>query len=149
MSTMKVKHNPTVDIEKVCEIYSKRDGVPIKYVCTTDLRSSDAPVDIFYRSTPHPQFRNNYFGLFIDNMSNDLMIIDADMVEDLEFGLVENDDGLWEYSESHHTFKSFKNGNMIDGGRQYIRSSGSAQVFQVYMGELRPFNELIAEGIHD
>lgn len=55
MSTMKVKHNPTVDIEKVCEIYSKRDGVPIKYVCTTDLRSSDAPVDIFYRSTPHPQ----------------------------------------------------------------------------------------------
>jgi hypothetical protein len=118
---MKIKHNPIFNTAKIEQIYTDRDGVEVKYVCTTDLRNSDVPADVFYRETPHPQFGNRYFGMLVNGGTT--YITDADIVEDFEFGMVENDEGELEYSESHHDYKSFENGNMIDGGRQYIRSS--------------------------
>lgn len=130
---MNVKHNSIFKTKELEEIYSKRDGVPIKYVCTTDLRNSDVPADIFYRETPHPEFGNRYFGVFVHGGST--YITNADLVEDFEFGCVENDEGEFEYSESHHEYKSFSNGNMIDGGRQYIRCSGPVFTFMVKDGE--------------
>jgi len=63
------------------------------------------------------------------------MITNADIVETQEFGVVENDSGELEYSQSHHDYKKFENGNMIDGGRQYIRSSLGADVLKVKDGE--------------
>ena len=59
-----VKHAPVFDTKKAISYYENKDGVPIKYVCTTDLLASDLPVDIFYRKTPHPEFGNRYFGLY-------------------------------------------------------------------------------------
>lgn len=132
---MNIVHEANFDTAKVEQLYTEKDGVPVKYVCTTDLRNSDVPVDVFYRATPHPQFGNRYFGLFNHPIYNHLMITDADIVEELEFGMVENDEGNLVYSESHHSYKAFKNGNMIDGGRQYIRSSGGARVYVVRDGE--------------
>ena len=64
------------------------------------------------------------------------MICNADNVEELEFGVVENDAGQLEYSQSHHDYKSFNNGNMIDGGRAYIRTSGCTAVYCVRDGEM-------------
>ena len=134
-SKMNIKHNPNFKISEVEKIYSERDGVDVKYVCTTDLRASDVPVDVFYRETPHPQFGNRYFGLYHDHFRGHTMITNADIVEELEFGLVENDEGELEYSESHHKYKTFENGNLIDGGRQYIRSSAKgAKVYKVVDG---------------
>lgn len=133
---MKIKHNPNLDTDRVAQHYSERDGVPVTYVCTTDLKVSDCPVDIFYRETPHPKFGNRYFGLFSDPTTKGLMITNADMVEDFEFGCVENDEGELEYSESHHAYKSFENGNMIDGGRQYVRSAGRCFIYKVVNGEM-------------
>ena len=52
-----------------------------------------------------------------------LMITNADKVEDFEFGLIEDDDGNLQYSSHRWDYKQFKNGNMIDGGRSYIKSS--------------------------
>jgi len=132
---MKVKHNPRFKPEKICEVYSEKDGVDIKYVCTTDLRVSDQPVDVFYRETPHPDFGNRYFGIYYDVYRDASYIVNADIVEEFEFGMVENDSGELEYSESHHDCKTFKNGSMIDGGRNYIRGYGY-QVFRVKDGEL-------------
>ena len=51
-------------------------------------------------------------------------------------GLVENDEGNLEYSQYRHDYKSFKNGNMIDGGRDYIRSSGKVFVYVVRDGKM-------------
>jgi len=85
---MDIKH-PKVFVDKtdtIIEHYEKKDGVKIKYVVTTDLRNSDMPADVFYRETPHPEFGNRYFGLF--NSPNGLMITDADIVEDFEFGMI-------------------------------------------------------------
>ena len=132
---MNIHHEPQFKTDEVERIYSERDGVDVKYVCTTDLRASDVPVDVFYRETPHPQFGNRYFGLYHDHYRGCTMITNADVVEELEFGMVENDDGELQYSISHHDYRSFENGNMIDGGRQYIKSSQGATVMRVINGK--------------
>jgi hypothetical protein len=133
---MKIKHHPNIgDVQKVVEYYSEKDKVEVKYVCTTDLIASDVSVDVFYRNTPHPEFGNRYFGLYYDSRRDAMMICNADMVETFEFGVVENDKGELEYSQSHHDYKMFENGNMIDGGRVYIRTSKGCDVYQIKDGE--------------
>jgi hypothetical protein len=129
-----IKHHPLFDTEKVIAHYEEKDGVPITYVCTTDLRCSDMPADVFYRETPHPDYGNRYFGLFYNYMKEHLTITNADIVEEFEFGMVENDNGELEYSQSHHDYKKFDNGNMIDGGRAYVRGWGYT-MYKVKDGE--------------
>ena len=121
----RVMHNPLIDTDKVCKHYSEKDGVPIKYVCTSALGDEAQAMDIFYRDTPHPEFGNRYFGIYRNYvMSDGLMITNADRIEKQEFGLVEDDEDGLQYSAHRHDYKRFENGNMIDGGRSYIRSSG-------------------------
>jgi hypothetical protein len=129
---MNIKHYPITDISQVEQFYSEKDGVPVKHVCTTEFH--DAIADVFYRETPHPEFGNKYFAVLFRNYKP--YIANADQVEDLSFGMVENDDGDLEYSQDRHDYKSFKNGNMIDGGRDYIRSSGKVKVFVVRNGRM-------------
>ena len=134
-----IKHYPITNTETVIKHYSEKDGIPINYVCTTDLKLTDHPVDIFYRSTPHPVFNNRYFGLmYSSHCPNDksLMILNADQVEDFAFGIVEDDDGYLQYSTSLHDYKQFANGNMIDGGREYIRSSPNVKIYVVRDGKM-------------
>jgi hypothetical protein len=118
-----IKHFPVTNTDKVIEYYSQKDNVPISYVCTTDYNASDRPVDIFYRNTPHPKFGNRYFGIAPNYEDGSYMIFSADAIERYSFGMVEDDDGNFQYSQSHHDYKIFNNGNMVDGGREYIRSS--------------------------
>ena len=140
---MKIKHCPNItDIQKVIDYYTEQDGVEVKYVCTTDLTASDVPVDVFYRDAPHPEFGNRYFGLYYDRVRDAMMICSADVVETFDFGMVENDNGELEYSQSHHDYKMFENGNMIDGGRVYIRSTNCCDVYKIKDGEF------VDEGIY-
>jgi len=64
---MNIKHYPILDTEKVIKHYEEKDNVAITYICTTDLRVSDHPIDIFFRESPHPEFGNRYFGMYADN----------------------------------------------------------------------------------
>jgi hypothetical protein len=133
-----IKHAPIFDTERVEKLYSKKDGVDITYVCSTDLDASDVPMDIFYRDTPHPEFGNKYFGLFRNpDPASDghLMITNADKVEDFEFGMIQDKDGNYWYSQSHHDCL-FVDGKMIDGGRRYIRHSGEAELWKVKNGKM-------------
>lgn len=130
---MNIRHPTIFDKDKVIDIYSKKDGVEIKYVCTTDLKHSDMPADVFYRETPHPVFGNRYFSLFY-NHNGSVMIGNADIVETLEFGMIKSSDDEWYYSSSHHDC-IFIEEKMIDGGRAYIRSSGLDGVFKIVNGE--------------
>ena len=131
---MDIKHPTIIDKDKVIEIYEAKDGVPIKYVCTTDLSRSDVPTDIFYRDSPHPEFGNRYFGLYHHPIDRHLLITNADMVEGFEFGMIKDSDNNWYYSSSHHDC-IFIEDKMIDGGRQYIRSTGLDGVFKIDNGE--------------
>jgi len=133
---MNIKHAPIFNTEEVCKRYSEKDGIEVTYVCTTDLVASDVPVDVFFRETPHPQFGNRYFGLYYDHIRDHVMITNADMVEELQFGMINDKDDQWWYSASHHDCIFVDEGNkMIDGGRVYIRSSGGATVFRVKDGQ--------------
>ena len=141
-----VKHAPTFNTDKVIEIYEKRDGVPITYVCTTDLLASDLPVDIFYRETPHPEFGNRYFGLYKNPYADDaqVTITNADAIESSDrysFAVIEDKDGgLW-YSQSHHDCLMI-DGSMIDGGREYVRGSNIKGTFRVVNGEFFQVEEV-------
>ena len=130
---MNIQHEPLFDVEKVTAHYTEKDGVEVKYVCTTDLSASDVPVDVYYRSTAHPTFGNHYFGLYYDRVRDHMMITNADVVESLEFGMIEVD-GKYYYSQSHHDYKVVE-GKMIDGGRAYIRSSGGAICMRITNGK--------------
>jgi hypothetical protein len=136
---MNIKHYPITNITQAEQLYSEKDRVPVTYVCTTEL-SNGYIGDIFYRDTPHPKFGNKYFALFFRD--DKLYITNADQVEDLTFGVVENDAGNLEYSQYRHDYKRFKNGNMIDGGRDYIRSSGKVKVFVVRNGQTINYDEV-------
>ena len=82
---MKIKHDPLMNVEKIADHYSEKDGVPVQYVCTTDLRGSDSPWDVFYRETPHPDFGNRYFGVQYNYTIECMMITNADIVESFDF----------------------------------------------------------------
>jgi hypothetical protein len=132
-----IKHFPITNIDKVIEHYSDKDGVPISYVCTTDFKRDDAPVDIFYRETSHPEFGNKYFGIAINYDDGNYTIFNADQIEeDFVFGMVKDDEDNLQYSQYRHDFKSFDNGNMIDGGRNYIRHGGKVDVYVIRNGQM-------------
>lgn len=126
---MKINHSPIFDTKRVEELYTNKDGVPVTYVCTsaTNLNATFA-CDVFYRETPHPDFGNRYFALYRNpDFSSDgtIMITNADMIEDLEFGMVEGSAG-WEYSQHRHDYRNVEgSGCSIDGGRAYVRRVGN------------------------
>ena len=130
---MNIKHEPLFDTAKVEELYGRKDGCEVRYVCTSDLRASDVPCDIFYRAEPHPDFGNRYFGLYWDSVCDCSMITNADIVESFEFGMIEVD-GKYYYSQSLHDYKTVED-KMIDGGRAYIKSSGGTTVMRITNGK--------------
>lgn len=129
-----IKHEPLFNTQAVEEHYTEKDGVEVKYVCTTDLKASDVPVDVYYRPTPHPQFGNHYFGLYWDRVREHMMITNADVVEELDFGMILGKDGNYYYSQSHHDYKTVDN-QFIDGGRAYVRSSHGAVTMRIVDGK--------------
>ena len=138
---MNIQHYPLFDIAKVEKLYTEKDGVEVKYVCTTAVQQhAEFAADVFYRATPHPQFGNRYFAIYrnpyADNAS--IMITNADRVEDFEFGMIEDADGKYYYSQHRHDYKVIE-GKMIDGGRSYIRSGGRVDVFKIQDGKFVEF----------
>jgi len=127
---VKVIHNPIFDTLKIEDHYSKKDGVDVKYVCTSAPNEYGTyAADIFYRETPHPEFGNRYFGLYFNN-DNQIMITNADMIEDLEFTCIEDSKGDLHYSAHRHDYKVLDNDNMIDGGRSYIKTNTDKLFFK-------------------
>jgi hypothetical protein len=131
---MNIKHEPQFDTEKIAEHYSNKDGVPVKYVCTSALGSEEFAMDIFYRDTPHPEFGNRYFGLFLSPRSGNLMITNADRIEGVEFGMIQDDAGNLHYSAHRHDYKVV-DGKMIDGGRAYVKTNTRTVSMRLKNGE--------------
>ena len=122
------------------EHYSKKDGVEVKYVCSSALGSEAQAMDIFYRATPHPEFGNRYFGMYVDQKDR-VMITNADRIEDAEFAMIEDTNGDLHYSAHRHDYKTV-DGKMVDGGRAYVRSSGATIPYRVVDGEMAEQEEL-------
>lgn len=135
---MEIVHTPLFEPNPIIEHYTEKDGVDVKYVCTSALGGQDFAVDVFYRATPHPEFGNHYFGLYRNMYAAgaQIMITNADIIEELEFGMVEDEEGNLHYSSHRHDYKALDNGQMIDGGRAYIRSNVPCRVFKVIDGDM-------------
>lgn len=134
--TPRIKHYPLFDTEKVIKHYSEKDGVPIKYVCTSALGSEEFARDIFYRDTPHPEFGNRYFAVY-DHPIYALLISAADKIEDVGFDMIEHE-GEYHYSQHRHDYRQV--GDVaIDGGRAYTKLGGNmnrpVKTFRVKDGE--------------
>ena len=126
---MNIAHHPIFTTENIAEYYSKKDGVPVKYVCTSaPNKHADYAADIFYRETPHPEYGNRYFGLYQNSretMSNQIMITNCDMIEDLFFSMIEGVGG-WEYSQHRWDYRQVGLAMAaIDGGRAYVKIVGN------------------------
>ena len=123
---MNIHHRPIFDTEAIIKHYSEKDGVPVKYICTSAVQPGAAfAADIFYRDTPHPEFGNRYFGLYVNPYADDtqIMIANADKVESANFDMVDVD-GTLHYSQHRHDFYSVGDVS-IDGGRAYLRRVGN------------------------
>ena len=130
---MNIKHSPLFDTQALEETYTKKDGIPVKYVCTSATSEHAAiAADIFYRETPHPEFGNYYFGIYRNpHVNGNVYITDADMIETLEFGMLEGPNG-WEYSQHRHDYRHVGD-CAVDGGRSYFKRAGDLSVLVKYM----------------
>jgi hypothetical protein len=123
---MNIKHNPIFEIGKVEKFYTEKDGVPVKYVCTSASNMGTVAADIFYRTTPHPSFGNRYFGLYANKFTecdHQVMITNADPIEELDFDMVDID-GELHYSQDRHDYRTIGDIS-IDGGRAYLKLGGA------------------------
>ena len=84
---MNISHKPISDTDKVAKRYSEKDGVEVKYVCTTEFGKKPVS-DIFFRKTPHPTFGNRYFGLYHDHLIGKTFICNADAIDGHIFGMI-------------------------------------------------------------
>jgi hypothetical protein len=124
---MNINHSPLFDTAKIEAHYTEKDGVLVKYVCTSATNEHAAnAADIFYRAEPHPEFGNRYFGLYHDHMRGHMMITNADMIETLDFGMIEGPEG-WEYSQHRHDYRTVGD-CAVDGGRSYFKRVGDLSV---------------------
>lgn len=127
---MNIKHHPIFDTAVAEKLYSEKDEVPVKYICTSAPNEhATYAADIFYRETPHPEFGNHYFGLYYNPHSapdRTIMITNCDGIENLEFYMVEGSDG-WEYSQHRHDYRQV-GAVAIDGGRSYGKRVGDLSV---------------------
>jgi hypothetical protein len=126
---MKIKHSPIFDTDSVEKKYSEKDGVPVKYVCTSAIDNGTVSADIFYHEEPHPDFGNRYFGLYMhENLqpTPTVMIFNADKIEDVDIVMIEGPEG-WEYSQDRWDFRRVGE-TTIDGGRAYTKLLGDISV---------------------
>ncbi len=129
---MNIVHQPRSDTKKLAKWLKDRDGVNLKYVCTTELPGYRGLNDIFYRRTPHPKFGNKYVGIYVDNERQ--FIFDADLIEKQEFGMIEWQED-WFYSAHQHDYIE-KGDKSIDGGRDYTRGI-AFDLFKVQNGKFK------------
>jgi len=125
-----IHHEPMFDAKKIEQIYSEKDGVPVKYVCTSAIvQGSEQAVDVFYRETPHPEFGNRYFGLYVETYTGRTYITNADKIEDLTFCMIYSKvNEQWHYSQHRHDYHVVDEDYAIDGGRAYTKLVGHPKV---------------------
>lgn len=134
---MDIKHEPLFDTAKIEAHYTEKDGVEVKYVCTSALGMQEFATDVFYRETPHPTFGNRYFAIYRNMYAAgaQIMITNADCIEDLDFAMISDSDGTLHYSAHRHDYKVLDNGNMIDGGRAYIKTNAQVTNMRIKNGK--------------
>jgi len=145
---MNIKHNPIFDTGKVARFYSEKDGVDVKYVCTSAISEHGCNAyDIFYRETPHPEFGNRYFGL--SWRDKHIVITNADNIEKLVFHtILDENANQWVYSQHRHDVRSAGD-TMIDGGRSYRKLIGNIKTVKSETFKIQNGNFIKDAGVNE
>ena len=117
-----------IDPKKVEKKYN------VKFVCETPIKLKSGWYEtsslIFYSEEPHPQGSNYMaFSVFPTGMEGEgqLTITDGfSATKGYITGIVDEDEVI--YSRYRHDYRVGKTGVFIDGGRDYVRSSGGKLV---------------------
>jgi hypothetical protein len=113
-------------IKKTEELYN---ATYMGYWCTKRLNGeswNDNPVDVFYQPNPDVEKgHKHYFGLFVQN--DTLFITDATSAFSDPIMGIETEDGEVIVSRYRHDYVE-KDNYMVDGGRDYFRTSGGPVV---------------------
>jgi hypothetical protein len=110
-------------IKKTEELYGAKY---MGFWCTkrSDGNWNDTPVEVFYQPNPDTEKgHNHYFGLFKRMGNGVLFITDATSAFSDPIMGIETDDGEVIVSRYRHDYVE-KDKYMIDGGRDYLRTSG-------------------------
>ena len=94
------------------------------YWCTKHSKGfwNEQPVDVFYQPNPDlEQGHSHYFGIFVRD--NSVFICDAASAFSETIGGIMCGDGEVLVSRYRHDYVTKDGGYMIDGGRDYLRSS--------------------------
>ena len=108
-------------IQKISEMYG---GKYLGYWAIKDKNGnwSEMPVDVFYQPNPdRSKGHTNYFGMY-RNFNDQVMITNAESAFSQPITGVVTDDGEVIVSRYRHDYVT-KDNRMIDGGRDYVRSS--------------------------
>lgn len=115
-------HIKKAGIKKTEELYRAKY---MGYWCTKRLSDeswNDYPIDVFYQPNPDTEKgHKHYFGLFVQN--GKLYITDATSAFSDPITGIETEDGEVIVSRYRHDYVE-KDGFMVDGGRDYFRTSG-------------------------
>ena len=114
----------SINIKKIEEL---KNAQYMGYWCTKRPSGgwNESPVDVFYVENPNTDLgHTNYFGMFYD-MANRLMITDALSAFSEPITGIKCADGTIIVSRYRHDYVTHDD-CMIDGGRDYVKSSPGA-----------------------
>lgn len=96
-----------------------------QYICDMCLPTatgwSTTPAQIYWQEKPPADF-SNYFGILI-NFKGELLITSAKALVDIDIPAIRVGDEIL-FSRYRHDFRLADNGASIDGGRDYVKTSG-------------------------
>lgn len=125
----------------------------VKFVCESPIRDKygwrESPSLIFY-GEKHPQ-GSNYMALSIVYYHDDegtLVVSDGiSATKDTFTGIVDDDEVI--YSRYRHDYRVGKTGVFIDGGRDYIRSSGGQFVQMKIIEDKLEVVQYLNDGVYE
>lgn len=118
-------HFSNTGITKIAEMYKA------KYLGYWSIRResgwTDEPVDVFYQSNPDTsKGHSHYFGMFVTREGK-AMITNAESAFSEPIVGIQTSDGEVIISRYRHDYVT-KEDYMIDGGRDYVRSTGGPMI---------------------
>ena len=129
----------------ITQIESMRNATYVGYWCGKTKYGSwaEQPLDVFYQQDPDVDAgHSHYFGLLISPLSKEILIVNAESCFSKTItGIVE--DGTVYASRYRHDCVFLPSGDMIDGGRDYLKVSGTPKLVNIAIsGDKFEFSEL-------
>lgn len=116
-----------------------------RFVCESCLQNKDgkwvnSPAAFFYTREPHPDTGSRYFALWQSGWSDKWIISDGQIIEEQDITGIVSESGEVIYSRYRHDYvDSYDRSVSIDGGRDYVKTSGKGRTVSLVVREGKLF----------